>query len=291
MALWAGLADRYGWILLDAAAVRVPGAPDERAEAADAALELPPALGIGLVEHLRLGAFGTVHVADVAALRVVGAADELAVAAELDLQLAGLPTFLGQSGQSSSSSSSYRSNECSAFSSARSNGPLNSWSIWTLPRSPSAMSSSSFSMYAVKLTSTTSGKCSIKDFSMAQPYFSLMQPAMKRSLLNAKKKILKKMAPHISHTGVHDHGFNNVSTYGNLLRLMNEGKIPFNEWEKNFYELALKISGAVQASRWTPIKERRIYSFIQWATFPICGYYPFCQGFDSQSYAWSCSSG
>src|ERR1051326_2326596 len=23
------------------------------------------------------------------------------------------------------------------------------------------------------------------------------------------------MAPHITHTGVHDHGFNNVSTYGN----------------------------------------------------------------------------
>ncbi len=62
------------------------------------------------------------------------------------------------------------------------------------------------------------------------------------------------MAPHISHTGVHDHGFNNVSTYGNLLRLMNEGRIPFNEWEKNFYELALKISGAVQASRWSTIK-------------------------------------
>ena len=70
----------------------------------------------------------------------------------------------------------------------------------------------------------------------------------------AKDKILKKMAPHVSHTGVHDHGFNNVSTYGNLLRLMNEGKIPFNEWEKNFYELALKVSGAIQASRWTPVK-------------------------------------
>ncbi len=35
------------------------------------------------------------------------------------------------------------------------------------------------------------------------------------------------MAPHISHIGVHDHGFNNVSTYGNLLRLMKEGKITF----------------------------------------------------------------
>ncbi|MEJ7676332.1 MAG: hypothetical protein WKG06_00315 [Segetibacter sp.] len=49
-----------------------------------------------------------------------------------------------------------------------------------------------------------------------------------------RKKIVEVMAPHISHIGVHDHGFNNVSTYGNLLRLMNEGKIPYNEWEKTF---------------------------------------------------------
>lgn len=69
-----------------------------------------------------------------------------------------------------------------------------------------------------------------------------------------RQKTLAVMAPHISHIGVHDHGFNNVSTYGNLLRLMREGRIPDNEWERNFYELALKISGAVQASRWTPIK-------------------------------------
>jgi hypothetical protein len=61
------------------------------------------------------------------------------------------------------------------------------------------------------------------------------------------------MAPHVSHIGVHDHGFNNVSTYGNLLRLMNEGKIPENTWEREFYALALKLSGAVQASRWTSL--------------------------------------
>ncbi|MDF7816664.1 glycoside hydrolase family 88 protein [Runella sp. MFBS21] len=71
-----------------------------------------------------------------------------------------------------------------------------------------------------------------------------------------RKNTLSVMAPHVSHIGVHDHGFNNVSTYGNLLRLMHESKIEFNEWEKNFYELALKISGAVQASRWTSIKNR-----------------------------------
>src|SRR3982751_6862370 len=61
------------------------------------------------------------------------------------------------------------------------------------------------------------------------------------------------MAPHISHIGVHDHGFNNVSTYGNLLRLMNEGKIERNDWERNFYELAIKCSGAIQAARWSTI--------------------------------------
>ncbi len=61
------------------------------------------------------------------------------------------------------------------------------------------------------------------------------------------------MAPHVTHVGVHDHGFNNVSTYGNLRRLMNEGRIPEDPWQRRFYELALKASGAVQARRWTPI--------------------------------------
>src|SRR5437773_5031212 len=69
-----------------------------------------------------------------------------------------------------------------------------------------------------------------------------------------RDKTVAHMAPHVSHVGVHDHGFNNVSTYGNLLRLMREGKIPRNEREKDFYELALKVSGAVQAARWTKVE-------------------------------------
>ena len=68
-----------------------------------------------------------------------------------------------------------------------------------------------------------------------------------------RKGTLDHMAAHVGHFGVHDHGFNNVSTYGNLLRLMKEGRLPHNEWEKEFYELALKLSGAVQAHRWTKI--------------------------------------
>ena len=71
------------------------------------------------------------------------------------------------------------------------------------------------------------------------------------------------MAAHVSHTGVHDHGFNNVSTYGNLRRLMLEGRIPHDAWELAFYELALKTSGAVQAARWRTTYDGPgyIYSF------------------------------
>jgi hypothetical protein len=81
-------------------------------------------------------------------------------------------------------------------------------------------------------------------------------------LENGRKNTVGSMAPHISHTGVHDHGFNNISTYGNLHRLMKEGKIPFNQWEKNFYELALKASGSIQANRWSKTADGGfIYSF------------------------------
>ncbi|MBC2596304.1 glycosyl hydrolase [Ruficoccus amylovorans] len=77
-----------------------------------------------------------------------------------------------------------------------------------------------------------------------------------------REQTLAVMAPHITHKGVHDHGFNNVSTYGNLRRLMREGKIPHNEWEMNFYEMALKASGSVQAMRWSPNdKGGYLYSF------------------------------
>ncbi|MCE6990775.1 glycosyl hydrolase [Dyadobacter sp. CY323] len=82
-------------------------------------------------------------------------------------------------------------------------------------------------------------------------------------LESARKNTVNYMASHVGHFGVHDHGFNNVSTYGNLLRLMNEGRIAENEWERNFYEIALKISGAVQAKRWTNAKDGQgfIHSF------------------------------
>ena len=60
-------------------------------------------------------------------------------------------------------------------------------------------------------------------------------------LESGKKDTLEKMAPHISHIGVHDHGFNTLSTYGNLLRLMNEGKIEKNIWEQKKMSMALSL--------------------------------------------------
>ncbi len=85
-----------------------------------------------------------------------------------------------------------------------------------------------------------------------------------RSFLDlGRQATLTLMAPHITHIGVHDHGFNNVSTYGALWRLHREGRLGDNEWERHFYELALKNTGAVQASRWTRTADGGgfIYSF------------------------------
>src|SRR4051794_24179230 len=66
-----------------------------------------------------------------------------------------------------------------------------------------------------------------------------------------RSRTVERMAPHLTHMGVHDHGFNNVSTYGNLWRLARERRLAASEWEVRFYELALEVSGAVQARRWT----------------------------------------
>ncbi|MEJ2008833.1 MAG: glycosyl hydrolase, partial [Acidobacteriota bacterium] len=63
------------------------------------------------------------------------------------------------------------------------------------------------------------------------------------------------------HTGVHDHGFNIISTFGNLARLAREGKIDASRPEQNYYKLALKTSGAVQAARWSRLAEGGGYIF------------------------------
>lgn len=77
-----------------------------------------------------------------------------------------------------------------------------------------------------------------------------------------RERTLTRMAPHLTHVGVHDHGFNNVSTYGALWRMALEGRYDASDWERRFYALALKVSGAVQARRWTTLADGGyIYSF------------------------------
>ncbi len=68
-----------------------------------------------------------------------------------------------------------------------------------------------------------------------------------------RSRTVERMAPHLTHVGVHDHGFNNVSTYGTLWRLARERRFDASSWEVESYALALKVSGAVQAGRWTTI--------------------------------------
>jgi len=65
-----------------------------------------------------------------------------------------------------------------------------------------------------------------------------------------RKRTIERMLAHVTHVGVHDHGFNNLSTYGNLLRLMIEKRIDPDEWQATAYRNAIAASGAVQASRW-----------------------------------------
>lgn len=82
-------------------------------------------------------------------------------------------------------------------------------------------------------------------------------------LAMARENTMRYMARHVSHIGVHDHGFNNISTYGNLRRLAREGRLAESDEGMAFYELALQASGAVQAARWTTLHDGTgyIYSF------------------------------
>ena len=75
----------------------------------------------------------------------------------------------------------------------------------------------------------------------------------RRFLDSAIERIVVEMPAHVTHFGVHDHGFNQISTYGNLRRLAREGRIEADRWQMAYYDLALRCSGAVQAHRWTEL--------------------------------------
>ncbi|HMD61740.1 MAG TPA: glycosyl hydrolase [Opitutaceae bacterium] len=100
-------------------------------------------------------------------------------------------------------------------------------------------------------------------FQYGSAILQFMATGDRRALAIGRGGTLQRMAMHVSHVGVHDHGFNNVSTFGNLYNLAKSGGMRADEGEIRFYELALKVSGAVQAARWTslPAGLGYIYSF------------------------------
>ena len=62
-------------------------------------------------------------------------------------------------------------------------------------------------------------------FSYGSGFLQFDATGEKRFAEAAAKLTVDRMASHVSHVGVHDHGFNNLSTYGNWLRLQREGKL------------------------------------------------------------------
>ncbi len=69
-----------------------------------------------------------------------------------------------------------------------------------------------------------------------------------------RERTLARMLPHVTHRGVHDHGFNTMSTYGNLRRLIREGRADGDAGLMWAMETAICASGAVQAMRWSPCR-------------------------------------
>lgn len=74
-----------------------------------------------------------------------------------------------------------------------------------------------------------------------------------KELLNlGRQRTLQRMLPHVTHRGVHDHGFNTISSYGNLRRLIREGRADGDDSLLETLRTAICASAAVQAMRWAP---------------------------------------
>jgi hypothetical protein len=75
-------------------------------------------------------------------------------------------------------------------------------------------------------------------FQFGQPFYSLTLPVNRNTSL--RNKGYPENGAH-RHTGVHDHGFNNIVP--EICCGTNEGRTPHHEWEKNLMN-GLKISGS-----------------------------------------------
>ena len=82
-------------------------------------------------------------------------------------------------------------------------------------------------------------------------------------------RIRAEMPAHVTHFGVHDHGFNKVSTYGNLRRLILEGRIARSVADSN---ISNSPSNARALSRRPVDRARRglrLYPFLQRPAFAV----------------------
>ncbi|HOL18956.1 MAG TPA: glycoside hydrolase family 88 protein [Candidatus Hydrogenedens sp.] len=75
------------------------------------------------------------------------------------------------------------------------------------------------------------------------------------SLLDKVRDEIHKLDSYLTHHGVHDHGFNILSSYGHLWRMGLCEIFTPKEYELEQYKLAIRVSSAVQASRWTKIDD------------------------------------
>ena len=72
------------------------------------------------------------------------------------------------------------------------------------------------------------------------------------------------MLPHVTHTGVHDHGFNNVSTYGNLAACCRAGKIPADAagWQRTLLRRRPAVLKWCRLPRWSGMAVRQALRLI-----------------------------
>ena len=90
-----------------------------------------------------------------------------------------------------------------------------------------------------------------------------------------QERTLSRMSPHLTHVGVHDHGFNNVSTYGNLWRLAREQRIDADAVADPF----LRAGAESQRRRAGPPLDaparRRLHPFLQRRAFAVRRHHSF----------------
>ena len=78
-----------------------------------------------------------------------------------------------------------------------------------------------------------------------------------------RSRTIERMASHLTHVGVHDHGFNNVSTYGALWRLAREGRIDASDWERALLRARAEGERRRAGASMDGHSRRRVHLFLQ----------------------------